>query len=151
MARLWALVFVANIIATWLFATFLAKTDVFEPPTKAAFAQICANVYGKGFGHTVLSGIMAGWMISLMVWLLPAAGSARLWVVIIMTYLVGLLGLSHSIAGSVEGFYMVALGQHSLAQYFGEFLIPTVIGNVIGGVTLVAILNYGQVAEEVHK
>ncbi len=150
-ARLWALVFLANIVATCLFAIFLAKTDVFEPATKAAFAQLAEQLYGKTFGHTLLSAGMAGWMISLMVWLLPAAGAARLWVVILMTYLVGLQGLTHSIAGSVEGFYLVAIGRHSIGQYLGEFLVPTVIGNIIGGVALVAILNYGQVADEVHE
>jgi formate/nitrite transporter FocA (FNT family) len=28
----------------------------------------------------------------------------------------------------------------------GEFLVPALIGNVIGGVTLVALLNFGQVS-----
>jgi formate/nitrite transporter FocA (FNT family) len=30
----------------------------------------------------------------------------------------------------------------------GEFVTPSVIGNAIGGVLLVALLNYGQVAAE---
>jgi formate/nitrite transporter FocA (FNT family) len=149
-ARLWGLVFVTNILATWVFATFLAKTSVFEPATKEVFAQIGAELYGKSFVHMLLSGLMAGWLISLMVWLLPAAGAARPWIVILMTYLIGLAKLSHSIAGSAESFYLVAIGQQSLGAYFGQFLIPTVIGNILGGVTLVAVLNYGQVAEEIH-
>jgi formate/nitrite transporter FocA (FNT family) len=30
----------------------------------------------------------------------------------------------------------------------GEFVVPSVIGNAIGGVLLVALLNYGQVSAE---
>lgn len=149
-ARLWALVLFANLVATFLFAAFAARSGVFEPETQAAFAHVAGEVYGHPFVHTVLSGMMAGWLISLMVWILPASGAARPWMVILMTYLIGVCKLSHSIAGSVDGFYMVVTGAHTLGDYFGQFLIPTVIGNIAGGVTLVAVLNYGQVAEEIH-
>jgi len=37
------------------------------------------------------------------------------------------------------------------AAYVGAFFVPTLIGNVLGGVTLVAVLNYGQVAEELEE
>jgi formate/nitrite transporter FocA (FNT family) len=149
-ARLWGLVLVANLFATFLFASFLARSGVFEPATQAAFAQVSGEVYGHPFWHEVLSGGMAGWLISLMVWILPASGAARPWMVIMMTYLIGVCKLSHSIAGSVDGLYLVITGAQPLAAYFGQFLIPTVIGNIVGGVALVAVLNYGQVAEEIH-
>ena len=148
-ARLWALVLVSNLLATWLFALFLARTDLFTPDTKLAFAQVSSDIYGHGFLHTVLGATMAGWLISLMVWILPASGAARPWMVILMTYLVGVCKLSHSIAGSVDAFYLVNTGAASLQQYLGEFLGPTVLGNIIGGVALVAVLNYGQVAAEI--
>ena len=149
--RLWGLVLAANLAATWLFALFLAKSDVFAPETKAAFAAISGDVYAHGFGHVLLSAVMAGWLIALMVWILPAAGQARLWIIVIMTYLIGLLKLSHSIAGSVEGFYLMETGSATLGQYLVVFLVPTLIGNILGGVILVAVLNYGQVAVDIES
>ena len=65
-----------------------------------------------------------------------------------MTYIVGVAGLSHVIAGTVDVFYLVAIGQLSFAAYLGGFLLPVFLGNCIGGVSLVALLNYGQVVSE---
>lgn len=101
-----------------------------------------------GFWTILQRGIFAGWLIALMVWLLPAAESSRLWIIIIITYLVGLGGLAHSIAGSVEVLYIVATGTTSWGAYFGGFMVPALLGNIFGGVTLVAALNYGQVAPQ---
>ena len=43
---------------------------------------------------------------------------------------------------------MLAAGSAPLAAMAGEFILPAVIGNTIGGVVLVALLNYGQVQHE---
>jgi formate/nitrite transporter FocA (FNT family) len=83
-----------------------------------------------------------------MVWLLPAANPQRAWIIIIITWVVGATGLSHIIAGSVEALYVVAAGQWPWTAYVTNFLIPVFIGNCIGGVGLVALLNYGQVVPE---
>src|SRR3989440_9582275 len=93
------------------------------------------------FGPTLVKGIFAGWLIALMVWLLPAAESTRLQVIIILTYLVGLGQFAHIIAGSVDAFYLVNLGKLTWLACIGSFIIPTLIGNIIGGVSLVAVLN----------
>jgi formate-nitrite transporter family protein len=98
-----------------------------------------------GFGTTLLKGIFAGWLIALMVWLLPAAETARIWVIIIITYIVGLAGLSHIIAGSADAFYLVAIGNISFFEYLIGFMLPALVGNIIGGVTIVAAINHAQV------
>jgi formate/nitrite transporter FocA (FNT family) len=48
----------------------------------------------------------------------------------------------------VNAFYLVNLGKMSLWVALGNYLLPTLIGNIIGGVSLVAVLNYGQVLGE---
>ena len=97
------------------------------------------------FWTTVLRGVFAGWLIATMVWLLPFAESARVWVIIIITYVVGLAGFSHVIAGSVEVMYLAAGGHISWYDCFGLYVMPALIGNVIGGVSLVAAINHAQV------
>ena len=73
-----------------------------------------------------------------MVWLLPFAETSRLWVIIIITYVVGLGRLSHVIAGSVETLFLAARAELSLGGYVARFLVPSLVGNIIGGVSLVA-------------
>ena len=81
-----------------------------------------------------------------MVWLLPASQSTRLHIIILITYLVALGGFAHIIAGSVDVLYLVNTGAVSWLTYLWGFMLPTLLGNIIGGVSLVAALNYAQVA-----
>src|SRR3954469_5127121 len=143
--RLWALVLVANVAATWAIAAVLAGTDVFAPTVKDAFHEIASHSIAGTFGLTALKGVFAGWLIALMVWLLPSAGSLRPIIIILITYIVGIGDLTHIIAGSVDAAYLVIAGDAGLGTYVWSFFIPTLLGNMAGGVALVAVLNYGQV------
>jgi formate-nitrite transporter family protein len=148
--RLWAVVFLANTAGALLFALVVGRTELFEPQTRAAFAAISHDALQGWWALTLLKGVFAGWLIALMVWMLPAAESARFFVVIAMTYLVALGAFSHIIAGSVEVFYAVATGGAGWADYFG-WMLPTLAGNIVGGTTLVAALGHAQVAGEAGK
>ena len=101
-----------------------------------------------GFWTTLLRGIFAGWLIALMVWLLPFAETARVGVIIIITYLIGIGEFPHIIAGSIEVLYLVVIGEATWSQFITTFFLPTLLGNTIGGVTLVAAINYAQVASD---
>ena len=52
---------------------------------------------------------------------------------------------------SVDASFLVLSNQASAADYLWRFFVPTLLGNAIGGVALVAALNYGQVASEVKE
>jgi formate-nitrite transporter family protein len=145
---LWAIVLSSNLVGAWLFATALAAMPVFEPPLRDTLAAIGREALAPPFGHLLVRGVFAGWLIALMVWLLPFAESARVWVIIILTYLIGIGGFPHVIAGSVETFYLVAAGERSFVQYLLGYLVPTLCGNVIGGVSLVAALAHAQFVAE---
>jgi formate/nitrite transporter FocA (FNT family) len=92
----------------------------------------------------LVRGVFAGWLIALMVWLLPFAETSRIWVIIALTYVVGLAQLSHVIAGSVDTLYLVARGEMTLGGYAGRFLAPALLGNILGGVALVAAVAHAQ-------
>ena len=51
---------------------------------------------------------------------------------------------SHIIAGGTDVFYLVVTSEISLARAVTGFFVPTLIGNVIGGVALVAALAHAQ-------
>ena len=143
--RLWAIVLATNLVGAAAFAYAVQRLDVFEPAVKKAFLEIGTEAMTPAFSSLLVKGIFAGWLIALMVWLLPVADSGRIFVVVVVTYVVGLGQLSHVIAGSVEAIYTVAAGRHSWGDYLGGYLTPTLLGNCLGGVGLVAALNYAQV------
>jgi len=146
--RLWALVLATNLVGAFLFATTIAHTNLFPPEIHHAFVDIAHHALRGGFSLTVLRAIFAGWLIALMVWLLPASEGSKLHVIIILTYVISLGGFAHIIAGSVDVLYLVNIGSVSWLTYFVGFMLPTLIGNIVGGVSLVAVLNFAQVASE---
>ncbi|MCH8686676.1 formate/nitrite transporter family protein [Pedomonas mirosovicensis] len=148
LARLWSVVFLANITGTILFALVVSYAHLFDADVYQAFEEIGVRAVESGFWTTFVRAIVAGWMIALMVWLLPAAGTARLFVVILLTYFVGLGHLAHVIAGSAEVAYVALVGAIGWDSYFLEFLLPTLLGNTLGGGILVATLNHAQVRAE---
>ncbi len=143
--RLWFVVLGANTVGTLLFAWLLAHTPLFDGPTHAAFSAVSAESLPGSFFTHVLRAVLAGWLIALMVWLLPFAETGRVGVIILVTYLVGLGKFNHIIAGSVKTFYLATTGQLPWSAFVVDFWLPTLVGNILGGVGLVAALNHAQV------
>jgi formate/nitrite transporter FocA (FNT family) len=148
--RLWAVVLLANVLGTWLFAAMLSYTAILGPQVAGAAVDLARETVKSDFADTFVKAVFAGWLIALMVWLLPSAETARLWVIIIITYVVAIGAFSHIIAGSVECAYLVLIGQAGVQDYANRFFLPTLLGNITGGVALVAVLNYGQVVPEIE-
>jgi formate/nitrite transporter FocA (FNT family) len=148
--RLWGVVFAANVAGALLFTFVLARTELFEPHVRETFGEIGREAFAGGWALTLLKGVFAGWLIALMVWMLPAAETARFFVVVVMTYLVALGKFSHIVAGSAETLYVVWTGGAGLGDYLG-WMLPTLAGNIIGGTTLVAALGHAQVAGEARR
>lgn len=150
MLRLWAVVLLANLAGAFLFALTISQTELFEPNVRNAFTEIAREALKNWWALTLLKGVFAGWLIAMMVWMLPASESARFFVVIVMTYLVALGGFAHIVAGAVEVFYAVLSGAASWGEFF-RWMLPTLAGNILGGTTLVAALGHAQVAGEAGK
>jgi formate-nitrite transporter family protein len=144
--RFWGVVLVTNLLGALVFAWILAVTDAYGAGVKQQLAQLAQATLMGDFWSVVVRGIFAGWIIATVVWLMPAAGPMRLWVIVILTYVVGLANLSHIIAGSVETLFLVTTGRLAWTAWFTSFMLPTLLGNVVGGVAFVSALNYGQVA-----
>ena len=150
-ARLWAVVLVANLIGTALVGAVLAYTPLLEQGTRDAVSEISLHIVSSPPLTVCLRAVFAGWLIALMVWLLPAVeGAAALLIIVILTYIVSLGSFSHLIAGSVDASFLLFSRQSGLREILGAFFLPTLLGNVAGGVALVAMLNYGQIASEIE-
>ncbi|MDE2485939.1 MAG: formate/nitrite transporter family protein [Alphaproteobacteria bacterium] len=151
MLRLWGLVIAANIVGTWLFAAALTWANPLGPEAIRSLAKISAESLSNSFGVTLVKAIFAGWLIALMVWLLPTAGSAKILIIALLTWVVALGRLSHVIAGSTEAAYGVLTGHAAFVDYVMAFFLPTLIGNTIGGGALVAMLNHAPVRREIER
>jgi formate/nitrite transporter FocA (FNT family) len=146
--RLWATVLVANLVGAFLFAVVVGNTNAFPVQVRSSFTDLGRLAIADGFWTLTLRGIFAGWLIALMVWLLPFAEVARVWVIIIITYVIGLGSFSHVIAGSIEAAYLAIVHERTWLEFSAGFVLPALIGNIIGGVALVAALGHAQIASE---
>jgi formate/nitrite transporter FocA (FNT family) len=116
------------------------------PDVQAAFREIAHAVVAPSFGAIFVRAVFGGWLIALMVWVLPGADNARFLVIVVVTWLVGVGEFSHSIASAPAVFVLVVDGELSLLGHAVRWLLPSILGNTIGGVALVAALNHAQVA-----
>lgn len=149
--RLWAVVLAGNLAGALIFATVIGHSEIFKPEVKQTFLAIGFEAISAGFWTTLIRGIFAGWLVGLMVWLLPMAETSRVFIIVLLTYLIGIGSLAHIIAGSIEVLYVVTTGSAPWYTYVTGFFLPTLIGNMIGGGALVGILNHAQVAAEVDS
>lgn len=144
MLRLWAIVLLANLVGALLFALVLQVPGLFSFDIERELDRLAAEAMRHSWSVKLMLAIFAGWLIALMVWMLPAAETLGTVVIIIITYFVALGGFPHVIAGGVEAFHY-GLGGGGLGRALGGYILPALIGNTIGGVALVAGLAHAQV------
>ncbi|MGC2620938.1 MAG: formate/nitrite transporter family protein [Acidobacteriaceae bacterium] len=147
--RLWAMVLPANIAGAFLFALLAARTKALQPATLHALVEMGATAATPGARHIFWSGVVGGWIIAMVAWLVSGSHSitgsvAVIWV---LTFIVGLGHFAHCVATSGE--IMAAVLSHGTTwgAYF-RWLLPATAGNIAGGVILVTLLEYGQVKAE---
>ena len=145
--RLWVIVYVANLIGGGMFAAMLA----YAGPSlgildREALEAIAHRMTDHSAGVIVLSGILAGWLMGLLSWLVAAGRDTISQIVIVwlIATAIGLCGLHHAVLGSTEVMAgMFASSSIDMAD-FGHFLLWTTLGNTIGGPLFVAILKSGN-------
>ena len=143
--KLWAVVLVSNLAGAHIFAWVVGNTPMFKSEVQAAMLSIAREAADVTFGTAILRGIFAGWLIAMMVWMLAAINTGRVAVIIILTYTVAIASLTHIIAGAVEVLFLVMVGVKSWGAVAWGYLLPTLLGNIIGGVSLTAAVNHAQV------
>ena len=149
--RVWGIVLAANLLGTMAFGALAAQRGIFSEAAYDAMVSLSAALMSHSFLVTAVGAGFSGWLIGLMVWLLPGAGPARPLIIILLSYTVALCQFPHVIAGSVEGSFAVFAGHASVSDYLARFLLPTLVGNIVGGSLLTALLNHAPVAGELAR
>ncbi len=148
-ARAWAIVLLANLAGTLFAAAFCSFTPVLPPELRSEMVQISQHILGHTWLEMAFRAVAAGFLMAAMVWLLPSSESGQFSVVTMMTYLIAAGGFMHIVAGSMEGFMLVWNGVVGVPQLVFNFIIPVLIGNIVGGTALFALLAYAQVMKEI--
>lgn len=149
-ARLWGIVLVANLVGSAAAALVLVHGHIL-PAARFEGAVALSRHYAEAtaFQHFAL-GIPAGFLIAALVWVLPRMESAgEVLMIVILTYMIGLGGMSHVVAGSTELFILVAGGELGLFTAVFGGILPAFAGNVLGGTGIFAALTYAQVRQEI--
>lgn len=149
LARAWSIILAANLAGTLLAAIFCTFTPVLTPEVRDAMLELSRHAMDKPWLVMLFEAITAGFLMAAMVWLLPGAASNPFPVIVLMTYLIAISGAAHIVAGSVESFLLLLNGQASAWQALAGFAVPTLIGNIVGGTVLFAMLSYAQVMREI--
>ncbi|GHB29951.1 formate/nitrite transporter family protein [Salinicola rhizosphaerae] len=146
--RLWGVVLIGNLIGVFVSAWAIYALPIFSMDTHEAFLALGEHILENTPMQMFAKGIVAGWMIATMVWLLPSAGSAKIWVILIVTYLVAIGGFTHIIVGSTEVMYLVFAGHADWTEYLFHFGLPTLAGNVFGGTFIFALISHAQIRSD---
>lgn len=136
--RNWVVIYVANFIGAFLFDYFIAySTDVMvSEPYRSYIIHVAENKVNLSWGVSFLRGIGANWLVCLAIWLGLSSKSMAgkvigLWFPV-MAFVT--LGFEHSIANM---FYiptaMLYGADVTVGQFVADSLVPSTLGNIIGG------------------
>lgn len=150
MLRLWSVVFVANVVGIALFALAVAKLPLFAPPLDRAIDALGTTLMSYSVPEMFVKAVAGGWIIATMVWLMPAVESARLWIIVGLTWLISAAGLVHVIGSAGEVFYLLFTGGLAWPEVFWHYLGPVLAGNIAGGTLIFTLISHAQVRSDTH-
>lgn len=146
--RLWLLVLAANLAGTALTTLALANLPLVDPPVHDGMVAVSSALLKHDPLATFWTAIPAGFLIAGIAWALPNAREQSVAVIFAVTYVLGAAGFSHSVVGSAEAFTLLWAGRIDVLGALGGSILPAVLGNLIGGAGLFALLAHGQVSSE---
>lgn len=149
LARLWGIVFLTNELGAFIASVGFAKLGLTSPDLLNAMVDVSRPMLEKDFLSTLLQGIPAGFIIAAVAWMMVAAKTNHFWLIVLLTWVISVGGFAHVVA-SAAGAYLLALTGNAPPTWpISGFVIPALIGNIIGGSGLFAMLTFAQIKEEI--
>jgi formate/nitrite transporter FocA (FNT family) len=148
LAKLWVIVYVGNLAGGYIFGSItLVFNEEMHLIGKDFFYFVSEKMLKYSIGATLISGIMAGWLMGMLSWLLSSSQDtfSRVVMIFLVTFIISIAGLHHCIVGSIEVF-MAFFGEAnkiSLSEFL-RFQGLATLGNIIGGVILVAVVKFAH-------
>ena len=94
-----------------LAALFCTFTPVLERSLRQAMLDVSMHTLGHDWLEMLVRAISAGFLIAVLVWLMPSAEGAEFQMTVVLTYLIAIGGSQHIVAGSMEAFMLLLAGQ----------------------------------------
>jgi len=129
----------------------MLELPIFDSKTDVAFLEVGRKVMKNDLSQMFAKGIVSGWMIATMVWMIPSMEHAKIWIILMITYLMALGDFTHIVVGSVEVSYLVWAGDETWRSFLLEFALPTLAGNIIGGSFIFGLISHAQVRSDSGK
>ena len=144
--RLWGVVFVSNVVGALGFGLLAIRSGALEPKVADILAKLGLQIAAQTSSRAFWSGVIGGWLIALVAWMVTASHwtVGQILVIWLLSFVVGMGHFAHCIASSGEIWSAVFAGLVPVALYF-RWLAFATIGNIVGGVLIVSLLNWGQV------
>jgi formate-nitrite transporter family protein len=138
-------VLAANLLGALLLSIITARTPSLDPAVRAALLRLGTEAALGSFSQLFWSGVIGGWLVALVAWLVSASHDtvSQIAVTWLLTFVLGIGGFAHSVASGAEILTAVVSGRVGTGDFVG-WLVPAVLGNIVGGVFIVSLLNYGQ-------
>ena len=142
--KIWGIVLAGNLAGVYLFSFILATLPVSMNIIKPeAYEYIANSILNYPWYIIGGSSIMAGWLMGLLGWLITSSADtiSRIFIIIIVTFVIGIAGLHHSIVGASEVITGALTSVDITYVDVFRFLMLAVAGNIIGGAIFVAALK----------
>lgn len=146
--RLWGIVLAGNLAGGALAAFIFVRLPVFSPEVLTQFSAIGRHMMLNTPWEMFTKGILSGWLIATMVWVLAGINYAKILMIFLITYLISAGGFTHIIVGSVEAFFLLFKGESDVASAVFRFGIPTLLGNIVGGTCIFALISHAQIRSD---
>jgi len=146
--RLWSLVLAGNLVAGALIASFISylgpRLGIIDSSVLAAIAD---KLIHHPPGIVFFSAVAAGWLMGLLAWLVVASRetTSQILIIVIVTFVIGIASLHHSIAGAVEVLMAVFANAGPTLADYARVVSLAIVGNAVGGAVFVALLKFGHV------
>lgn len=147
--RLWSIVFIANMVGTFFIAGLNNYGVIGSPEQRVAMLALSRKLLEHQWLDIVKMAIPAGFLVAAVPWVLPSSRGQQFLVVIFLTYFIALGGFAHVVAGSGEAWLLAFAGETTFAHSAFGIVLPALLGNVIGGTGLFALLAHAQVQQEI--
>jgi formate/nitrite transporter FocA (FNT family) len=144
--RLWTVVFLSNIAGAAIFAWLAVQRGGAGPDISRRLVALGLESAGPTLSYIFWTGVLGGWLIALVAWTVTASHwtigqVALIW---LLAMIVGLGHFAHCIATSGEILSACIAGALPFSGYV-RWILPATAGNIVGGVVIVSLMNYGQV------
>jgi formate/nitrite transporter FocA (FNT family) len=148
LAKLWLLVYFGNLVGGYIFGSItLVFNGEMHIIGQDFFYFVSEKMLKYSVGATLISSVMAGWLMGMLSWLLSSAQDtfSRVVMIYLVTFLISIAGLHHCIVGSIEVFMAFFAHANNITwTQFLKFQVLSTLGNIIGGVFLVAMVKFAH-------